>query len=655
VAKKNDGKVSSLPEDEAIQVWRARLQRSMDKRDAWNNAIVEPNMDAYEHGAHPCRLGTNAWHEDDVVVLSRKTFSSIRAGLPTLLYSAPKASLSPNRPILATVTTEQGEQQIDISHIRAEAQELWLNHHFQQSKGARQARYAILEMYLALGVVKVGYRPTFADDETRGVLETNELGEISIGPNGDPVLASGEWLRDDDTGEILRDEGGVPIPHPGTLIGEEFFVQKVDWDKMLFDADGKEDYSLHRYVAEEWDRSWLEVRSDPRFKKSVREQIQPTHEADNIDGDSRGLDIRSNRTGVSDTGAVGQDSKRVRGFDIYDFVEDRYMVMADSSGDKRNSNDAFLLDGPTPPGIFHGPYVVGKFNETPGKFYPVTDAEGMVDAEANYNLAQSQVAVHGNHAKTRYLHDETTFGDEGGDIEKEKMQDGPDHCLIQVANGAQNTLIEAPRGSMDGSFFARIPQQANDFNEIAGGQASIEATDTATQANILASGAEVRNSDRRDNLVQEFLADIFLKLLQSGKANADLTTYAKIKRPDDPDQPWDFRAIEPSQLQQGDFDVDIAVGSTLRHNDPRLAQQILQFLQIAGQAPGVLLATDITETILDSMNLDPKMSQSLRDAAKVMMEAQQKGGAGAGGDGQSQVGQVAQVPGGGGLTGAPAN
>jgi len=644
-------RISKLPETEAVQVWRARLARSKDKREEWRESTIRFNMDAYENGAHPGRLGSNAWHEDDITVLSRKTFSSIRAGLPSLLYSAPKASLSPNRPIF----TEVNGQPVDMSHIRAEAQELWLNHHFGASKGSRQARYAILEMYLALGVIKVGYRPTFADDELRGVVETNELGEITIGPNGDPVLASGEWLKDDETGEILRDEDGIPIPHPGTLLGEEFFVQKVDWDKMLFDPDGKEDYSLHSWVAEEWDRPLAEVQSDPRFPKSVRESIQPTHEAGSLDDDPNGLDIRSSRFSLNNSSAVTDDCKRVRGFDIYDFAEDRYMVMADSSGDKKNSNDAFLLDTSTPPGIFHGPYVVGKFNETPGKFYPVTDAEGMADAEANYNLAQSQVAVHGNHAKTRYLYDETTFGHEAGDVEKEKMQDGPDHCMIEVASGTQNTLVEAPRGSMDGSFFARIPQQAQDFNEIAGGQASIEATDTATQANILASGAEVRNSDRRDNLVQEFLADVFKKLLESGKANADLTTYARIKRPDDPERPWDFRAIEPSQLQQGDFDVDIAVGSTLRHNDPRLAQQMLQFLQIAGQAPGVLLATDVTETILDSMNLDPKMSQSLRDAAKAMMEAQQKGGAGAGGDGVSQVGQVSQVPQGGGFTGAPSN
>lgn len=604
--------------------------------------------------AYRGRLKPDWWCSEDPWVNVNKVKSAVRSALPSLLYSNPKYRCTPNEPEM--IQTPQGV--LDVSFAKSKAKQAWLNQVFKNTNGLKHARVALLNSFLSYGVAKVGYRPNFEDDDKRGVFELDEAGNFILDEMGDPVLERGEYLTDEN-GEPVRDEDGIPIPHPGRLQKETWFVEACDPFTLLFDPDGGPDFNTHRYVVEEWNRPLEDVRRDPRFKPSARRNVAPTSYADADPKRDNPNNLPSWSSAVKGTTnqAVYDDSARVKGYDIYDFEEGRYMVIADDGNGQHPQNDVFLLDDPIPAGIFHGPFVFLKFTEDSGSnWYPIPDAIDMALVNQEYNITRSQMMIHREHTKTRYLETPGAFeaDDANPEEERAKFLHGPDGTLIKVRD--QNAILPAPKAQLDGSFFAAVPNIAADFNEVGGmpGEArGVADADTATQASILATGAEIRNNDRRDNQVQAFLSEIGIKLLQSAAANAEMA----MRVLEDTEQGPMFFEITPDMLT-GDVDVDVSIGSMLPKNDPRALSMLIQYLTALGQNPMIGQIKGLVERALDGLSIDPGLADEVVKVATAAQQAQMGAGPAGGGDVTQVLGQLlggqpnAQ---GGASTGAPLN
>ena len=645
-------------------VWRNRIRWLTSKRDNFfmgTGRYADPDGDSiggqpgadFAIAAYRGEMRAHWWNNQDVEVRVNKTKAAIRAALPSLLYANPEYNIYP-----AARDIEAGQ---DVAYERSRAKKLWLNHIYSEASGNTHVRIAIQNAFCSYGVIKAGYRCHYQDDGARGVFAKNEAGEYLLDENGDPTLSQGKFLKDE--GGLIRDDDGIPLLHPGKLTKEQWDISAVDPRMMLFDIESGPDFFQHRFVIEEWLRPLEEVKADPRFKKAARDRLTASATMQGAETQRKsvfgGQSSGSTHGGNGSSEAVDADEARIRGWDIYDFVEDRYYVLPESG----DGDDEFLLDDVMPTGMEQGPYRFLKFTEDMGtEWYPIPDGIDMALTNLEYNITRSQMMIHREHTKTRYLEMPGAFDGAGIDAEEEraKWATGADASLIKVSSA--NAILPAPKGQLDNSFMQAIPNIAADFNEVSGmpGESrGIADSDTATQASILAGGAQMRNEDRRDNQVQLFLAQIGRMLLMSGQANAELDTLVVEKvREATGVAPFKARRLTREELL-GEFEVTIAVGSTQAKNSPQAMQNLMQFLGMVSQNPIIGQSTGLMRRALDGMGLDPQLADELKEMAEAWKQSQQKGSP----EGATPPGQQLQEmltggtvnAAGGAATGAPIN
>ena len=654
---------------EKLQVWRdSRIPYAKEKRrvffegqgkDDKGLMIGSPGadfaMEVFRGNSRP-----SWWPSEDAWIHIGKLKAAIRAAVPSLLYTSPEFNVYP--------AAKDFEGDVDVAYDRAKAKKLWLNHWWREGHGSQHARIGIQNAFFNIGCAKAGYRCAFQDDETRGVFARDEFGNYILDENGDPTLERGEYAYDED-GEIERDEDGFPQLNPGAVQKEKWFVEVADCRMMLFDVDSGPDFFQHRFLIEEWVRPLSEVQDDPRFPRSRRKRLKATETRNGIVSHRKGAQS-SSAAPTSSERAVEEDEAMIRGYDIYDFQNNEYLVLPECG--LEGQNEEFLLDGEMPPGMEHGPFRFLKFTEDIGtEWYPVPDATDMAIVNQEYNLTRSQMFIHRDHTKSRYQVKEGTFSGEGVDAEEEmaKLAHGPDGTFVRVTD--LNGIQPIQKASLDNSFMMAVPNIAQDFNEVGGmpGESrGVADADTATQASILATGAELRNNDRRDNQVQTWLTEIGRVLLMSGQANAELDTLVIEKVVEATGvAPFKARRLTRDELI-GEFEVAVEVGSQRAKNDPRVLQQIATFMGNMGQSPLLGLMKGLNRRILDGMGLDPVLADEIYEASQAFLQSQQKPEQGspespAGPQGQAlqqMLGQMGGQPGvgsaaGGDATGAPLN
>lgn len=648
-----------------VRVWRARIAFATEKRRVFyeGRGISDDGLRIGAPGANfaiECYRGNSRppwWCPEDAWIHIGKLKAAIRAALPSLLYKDPQFQIYP-----AAKDVENGA---DVAYERSKAKALWLNHWWSESHGTKHTRNGIQNAFFDIGVAKAGYRCQFEDDDKRGVFARDEAtGEYELDENGDPTLERGEFLYDE-AGDVRRDGDGLPLLHPGTVNKEEWFVEVIDNRNMLYDVDRGSDFFQHNWVAEEWIRPLEDVKRDTRIPSAIRKRLKGTESVYGLRTARKSEAQMTATATTSDVEAVQRDQELLRGYDIYDFQTGEYLVLPAEG--LSGSNEEFMLEEAMPDGMEHGPYRFLKFTEDVGtEWYPVPDATDMALVNQEYNLTRSQMFIHREHTKTRYAILDGTFSGDGIDAEEEmaKWAHGPDSASVRVTR--LDGIQPLNKGQLDSSFMQAVPNIADDFNEVGGMPGEVRGVanaDTATQASILATSAETRNNDRRDNQVQTWLCEIGRVLLMSGQANAEMDSLV-VQKVVEAVGVAPFRAVKlsPAELQ-GEFEVTIQVGSTQAKNDPRVLQQIATLMANLGQNPVLGLMKGLIRRILDGLGLDPELANEIYDASMAFLQSQQKSApsgspaAPAGPQGQAlqqMLGGIGNAAG-GSPTGAPLN
>lgn len=611
----------SRSERAEIAVWRARLERAKARRKK-NKEIWDRNLRYY--------IG-DQWHDietEDHEVTINKVFAAVRAQLPSLIFSRPHYYVRERRRKL-----ERGPdgQVVDVSRDAAMAKERWLNYRYREHRGHYQVRLATLAGFFSLAAVKVGYTPIIIDNPERGECLKNEDGEYVMTVDektGDvvPALTQGDYLRLSD-GSIVYGPGGIPELEPARIPGRgQYFIEWVPAENFLFDPEGKNDFHSHRWVAEEWVRPLEEVRNDPLFNRKSLKNLTCTTAVGAEPGDSdpnnieMATQIRNSTKGEADDyAAVQNDEARVRGYEIWDFVNNELVVLIDASMDGAD-HEFFLRREPIPDGIEHGPYVFAKFNEVPGRWEPYADVTPLTAIQDEYNRTRSQILTHKERADRKYLYLEDTFPNEE---EFDKLKHGGDMSFAMVSNLAGVKALET--APLDASVAGSVPMIQADFDEVAGqgGEArGVASADTATQASILEGRSQVRESDRRDNVINEFVTEVGRKLLQVGQVYSSEEEWVSIGDPDE-HEPFDFQEpVNPSQLS-GEFDVSIELGSMLPRTTAIERQQWMQLLTLLSQNPTIMASQKMLQRTFDMFEVrDKEMQAELTQIGQSFLQAE---------------------------------
>jgi hypothetical protein len=297
-------------------------------------------------------------------------------------------------------------------------------------------------------------------------------------------------------------------------------------------------------------------------------------------------------------------------------------------------NNVILRDVEMPAYMEHGPFRFLRLNERPGKWYPTPDGRSMAKLELEYNLTRSQQAEHRKNALPRWIEDQAGgfAEEEGGDIERRKFLTGGAYTVTKVRN-LHNSIKAADTPQLDATHFQALGQIASDFWEAAGGPSEmggIAKSDTATQASIMQQSSDVRNNDRRDNLVQGFLAEIGRLLLQTMAANMQTGLIIKVQGDDaNPLAPMEFMQVNPSDLE-GEFDVNVAIGSTQPKNSQARLRLLIDVGTMLSQNPAIGMMPTYLRRLFEAADIHDEalMQEAMKMAQMALQKPQAPGEAG---------------------------
>lgn len=550
-----------------VAVDRARIVRGVTKRDLqspkWKQNLQYFLGDQFEN----ISLGE---HDNELVI--NKVFPMVRSQAPALFFQSPH---------FRVYETRSG-----LDHTEVDAKEHLLNSVYQAANGYFAGRMSVLATFFAFGAIKAGYTPEFhtnskagkfATDPTTGQLiidSTDALGRVI------PQLESGDYMRGP-SGEILFGSDGMPILEPpDVLVKEDFFVRWVPWWRMVFDPEGSNDFRTHRWVAEEWIRPLKDIKDDPLLKNTS--SLEPSEFVCDSEEEikrARPLGVDQEASGQMQSESVTEDEGRVRGWTVYDFVDRRVRILSDS-GQSQQKIDFFLRDDPMPMEMLYqgpkcgGPYSFLMFNEVPGSWYPLPDIEPLKPLQDEMNIQRSKISTHMKRADRKYIHVSDFISDQE---EWDKLTGGGDMAFAEVGDLAGVRALEmAP---MDPAIMSALPNTNIDFDEIAGAaeMRGVARAETATQGAILENRQQIRESDRQ-HIIRLHLVDVGSILLRSCQANMTFPMYAKVA---DSRRGHAFKYVGevlPAEIQ-GDFDINIDVGTMMPKNDAIYRQQALSFMQ----------------------------------------------------------------------------
>ena len=601
-----------MPSDRELKEvarWRARVERGKARRKK-NLEEWDENLRFFLHGHGDERMVGEYDHE----IIINKVFATLRSQLPSLMFSEPNFYVRPKR---AIIQPDMQGGQTDIAPDLARAKQHLLNHYWKELDAQKHIRLAILSSFLAIGCVKVGYTPDFESNPNAGEFALDDSGNLILSGDGLPKLARGDYLRDRD-GEVLVDpDSGLPLLEPGELLkNENFFVEWVDWRNMIFDPEGGNEFTTHAWVAEEWVRPTEDVKADPLFKNN--KNLAPSEFVDDAmhkEGEMLGVDTDSFR---NSNPAVRDDEGRTRGYNIYDFKKRKILTVIDNP--PNGAHDFFLREDDMPPEMEHGPFVFLRFNEVPGRWEPLPDVTPMKPLQEELNILRSKLITHISRADRKYLYDENAF--ESPD-ELQQLIGGGDMTLVPSNN--LDAVQPVPLASVDPAIYQAIPNLDASFDEISGQPAEargIARADTATQASILENRNNLRESDRRDNIVQSFLREIGRKLLQTMSANMSQGVWVISA---DPRDPYPFEGfVSPADLE-GEADVQITLGSTLPKTSSIERQQFNAVLGLLAQAPFIASSPRMLRRIFEIYEIaDMGEAEEIARWAQEMVQRQRR-------------------------------
>ena len=555
-----------LNEEQRVRIDRARLMRGIDRRTEFAKDYNR-NVRYYVGNQQvETLIGAN-----DIPIVVNKIFSAVRSQVPALMFSNPYFNVASDNSRSVGVERKQKEQILNF---------IWRRAH-----GEWAVRQSILAAQFAFGAIKIGYQPFFKSNPKAGVVEFDDSGAPIIDKTLEsglmlPKLTSGELFKDENSNYVF-DQNGVAIPEPGELLDDEdWFVDWVPWDRIIFDPEGGNDFRKHAWVAEEWVRPTQELRDDPMFQtpsgfianETVR-RPEPERPL-GVDTDS----WMSSSEAAADDESVAADEGRTRGYTIYDFRhhEIRWLAKSGTAGD-----DVYLREAPMPVeqwdrGPYHGgPFVFLWMNDVPGRWEGVPDLDAMIPIQDEINLQRSKIATHTRRADRHYVAEKGLFESEE---EWDKLTKGGDMSVAEVTN--VQGLLPVQVAPMDPTLQVAVSVVANDFDEVAGAgeMRGVATSDTATQGAILENRQQIRESDRRDNRIKDFLVTAGSKMLRSVQANMTLPQYVQIADPKYARPYAFFGTVDPADID-GDFLVSIDVGQMRPRTNPVYRNQVLAFMQ----------------------------------------------------------------------------
>lgn len=607
-----DVKQFSGDSDEGVRWWFTQLDRGIKRR-----RREEKRWDLYESFAN----GKQWWDGETKLdygggdqVTVNKVRSYINTHRASVAFKNPVAKFTPRtpsgyEPIQVPVMGQDGTPQTDQMGqvvtrgvIPSKARENLFNDIISQPLFglAQMIDRADQAAILGYGAAMVGYRPMF---ETAPKTEGEQM--IPVGPDGQ--LDFSDYKLNQVTGLPVEDADGRLIRKSHLPVWEEWFIDWVSYRDIIIDPDGENDFMRHRWVAIEEVRYLDDVKADPLFENT--EELQAT-------GDYDGEDHRR----LFEEWLEGEDeedkAKLVRLFHVYDFVKDKYLVLADGHGKA-------LSDKTTPSGITHSPLAMLRYQEILGEFYNHPKAADLVPINQWYNNSRRMEYIGSKASIRKPIIAKGKF--DTANLDKLKSDVDMEFVFMNQdsAYPGESPISVFTPPPVNPSVYRASAAANADFDEMAGSPEArgVASADTATQSNNLKEGEDARNSYERVQM-KNWLVVLFKKLNDSIDAN--MTVERAVEIEDVEGQV--FTALVDQDMIAGDFDIEIDVQEMAPTNSMQSAAMKQQLWTTLGQTPFLASNEVLARGICEDVGIkDENFIKALVQAAQMqiaMLQAQ---------------------------------
>jgi len=606
--------------DEVAIKWLYRIDRGLAKREA----VAEDRWTANEHFEDLKQWnGTDETKElvagsgDQVTI--NKLSANIRTKRAAICAKNPKAKFSPKtvtgwKPIQVPIMGEDGTPQLDemgqvvVREIQPhKVFESLFNGIITKAEFGLDQTITRLNKAgeLAYGALFTGYRATYAKPKN----PENKDMKIKIDRENGVITGLDQFARNPVDGTIVMDDDGNPIRKDFIPIGGEYFIDWQHYRNIIIDPDGGNDFMKHSWVAiEEWVP--LQDMKDDKLLSNTDDLVSTGSRMDEEFKTTADLnDWAQNSIAI-------EEDKMVRKFTIFDFKNDRMIVLADGHGE-------ILRDNPTPKGIVHGPLSFYRLNEIIGQheeFYPRPPASDALPLISEYNQARTYLRAAQRHSVRKALTETGALSDDQIAV----LQNDVDMAIVTTNKASQygldKTIHMISPPPVNPELYNLISTIRLDLDEIFGSSGeskgqSASRTATAIQEIEKYSGSRL-DFDR--NIQAACIEDAFNKLAHCIKANMTDATAVEIVGEDG--KSW--TAIIDQEMIDIDFDLEINLEDMVPVNEAMQSARMMEMTLAAGQNPWLFADEETARELFHGAGItNERFIQAVVRLAKAQVEA----------------------------------
>lgn len=377
--------------------------------------------------------------------------------------------------------------------------------------------------------------------------------------------------------QVMGDQPQPPIQVNEFVKNEEIFVVHVPWDDILFNNDMSKDPPYDcRWIAHRVIRPLQEVKDDPQFINTATLQA-------NV-----GVKELTQNKSQSEKLPQMPDMPLVEYWEITDKETNQIICVA-------KGHDKFLCLKPNVLQMEGLNYSMLKFNDVPGKPYPLSDIH-TIEAQILSRIRLRAIQL--NHIKRWNRQVMVEKGAIDGD-NADKLEQGTDGALIEYTKGylppkpMEYGAMQSEIFTLDNLIQRDMDSTVGQLETERGGEAKTETNTLGELQNQLQSVAT--RSQKRQDVVEDFLDEIGRKVIQLLKQFQ--TTEKYIRLTGDPQQLINEFGLMPNfdgtgltftrEDIQGEYDIETRAGSMVPVNKQARADMLIKMVEL-GPALGII-------------------------------------------------------------------
>jgi len=390
-----------------------------------------------------------------------------------------------------------------------------------------QFRRAVKDMLtFGHGWVKVGYR--FVEEEAMS-MEDEEFSDAAIDGGKET------------TNLVIREDAP--------------FAERVSPHDVFVDPDATSMSDI-KWIAQRIRRPISEIKNDKRYIKAARDKVQVMAVSKYSDDPSR-KKVHDKNVGYAEI------------WEFYDIASGTMSIFCETA-------DQFLVKPMKMPYSFGQPFVMIRNYDVPDMFYPIGDLESIEPLQRELNETRSQMMNHRKKFSRKYLYKESAFDQLG----RSALESDEDNVMVPVVSDeALGGVVTAfPAVINPPEFYNQSNMIIGDIDRISGVSefqrgAVSEIRRTATESSLLQDAANARTSDKLA-VVEQAIAEVGRRMMQLAQ---QFMTGEQVARVTGKDGEPMWVTFDRDYLA-GDFDFEVAAGSTQPHNESFKRQMALQMV-----------------------------------------------------------------------------